>query len=98
DWSVTGVQTCALPIYCGQAAAFHSHRPHTSISLMGSVRYHRAYYLCRQCGKGLFPFDRDAGLTARDLTPALERVGTLAGAVADKIGRASCRGGRDRAG
>jgi hypothetical protein len=52
---------------------------------VGSVRYCRAYYLCRQCGKGLFPFDREAGLTARDLTPALERVGTLAGAVADSF-------------
>ena len=27
----------------------------------GPVRYRRAYYLCRGCGKGLFPFDRDAG-------------------------------------
>ena len=52
---------------------------------MGPVRYHRAYYLCRVCGEGLFPFDRDAGMTARDLTPALERVATLAGAVADSF-------------
>ena len=70
---------------CGQAAGFHSHRPHTSLSLLGPVRYHRAYYLCRRCGKGLFPFDRDAGLTSRDLTPALERVATLAGTVADSF-------------
>ena len=52
---------------------------------MGPIRYRRAYYLCRRCGKGLFPFDRDAGLTTRDLTPALERVATLAGAVADSF-------------
>ncbi len=71
--------------HCGQATAFHAHRPHTSFSLVGSIRYHRAYYLCRLCGKGLFPFDRDAGLTTRDLTPALERVATLAGAVADSF-------------
>jgi hypothetical protein len=71
--------------HCGQAAGFHAHRPHTSFSLVGSIRYHRAYYLCRLCGKGLFPFDRDAGLTTRDLTPALERVTTLAGAVADSF-------------
>lgn len=49
------------------------------------MRYARAYYLCRRCGKGLFPFDRQAGLTARDLTPALERVSTLAGSVADSF-------------
>jgi hypothetical protein len=71
--------------HCGRAAEFHSHRPHTSLSLVGPIRYRRAYYLCRPCGKGLFPFDRDAGLTAGALTPALERVASLAGAVADSF-------------
>lgn len=71
--------------HCGRAAEFHSHRGHTSFSLVGPIRYRRAYYLCRICGKGLFPFDREAGLTTRDLTPALERVATLAGAVADSF-------------
>ena len=71
--------------HCGGAAEFHSHRWHTSFSLVGPIRYRRAYYLCRICGKGLFPFDRDAGLTTRDLTPALERVATLAGTVADSF-------------
>jgi hypothetical protein len=71
--------------HCGGTAGFHSHREHASLSLVGAVRYRRAYYLCRACGKGLFPFDRDAGMTARDLTPGLERVATLAGAVADSF-------------
>jgi hypothetical protein len=70
---------------CDQAAEFHSHRGHTCLSLVGPIRYRRAYYLCRACGKGLFPFDREAGMTTRDLTPALERVATLAGAVADSF-------------
>jgi hypothetical protein len=73
--------------HCGRAAEFHSHRPHTSFSLVGAVRYRRAYYLSRCCGKGLFPFDRQAGLTDRDLTPALERVASLAGSVADSFGK-----------
>jgi hypothetical protein len=71
--------------HCGRTAEFHSHRLHTSFSLVGAVRYRRAYYLCRCCSKGLFPFDRQAGLTTRDLTPALERVASLAGAVADSF-------------
>jgi hypothetical protein len=70
---------------CGQAAEFHSHRSHAPLSLVGPVRYQRAYYLCRRCGEGIFPFDEAAGLTARRLTPALERVATLAGAVADSF-------------
>ena len=75
--------------HCDQTAEFHSHRPHTPTSLVGPVRYCRAYYLCRRCGHGVFPFDQQAGLTARRLTPALERVATLAGAVADSFERAA---------
>jgi hypothetical protein len=71
--------------HCGQAAEFHSHRGHTPLSLVGPVSYRRAYYLCRRCGEGSFPFDDAAGLTPRRLTPALERVTTLAGAVADSF-------------
>jgi hypothetical protein len=71
--------------HCGGAAEFHAHRDHTSLSLVGPIRYRRAYSLCRACGQGLFPFDRDAGMTTRDLTPALERVATLAGTVADSF-------------
>jgi hypothetical protein len=71
--------------HCGQAAEFHAHRPHTPLSLVGPVRYRRAYYLCRRCGEGLFPFDQQAGLTTRNLTPGLERVATLAGTVGDSF-------------
>src|SRR5262249_51963864 len=79
--------------YCGQAAEFPSHRWHTSVSLVGAVRYRRAYYLCRRCGQGLFPFDHQAGLTARNLTPALERTAALAGAVADSFEKGAERRG-----
>jgi len=72
-------------LHCGGSAEFHSHRGHVSYSLVGPIRYRRAYHLCRLCGKGLFPFDREAGLTTRRLTPALERVATLAGTVADSF-------------
>jgi hypothetical protein len=71
--------------HCGQAAEFHSHRTHAPVSLVGPIRHARAYYLCRRCGEGMFPFDQRAGLTDRHLTPALERVATLAGTVADSF-------------
>jgi hypothetical protein len=75
--------------HCGGTAEFHSHRPHSPVSLVGPVRHHRAYYLCRRCGQGLFPFDDTAGLTTRRLTPGLERVATLAGTVADSFEKAA---------
>jgi hypothetical protein len=65
---------------CGQSAAFHSHRARAPTRLVGRVRYARAYYRCRRRGHGVFPFDRQAGRTARSLTPGLERVAALAGA------------------
>jgi hypothetical protein len=75
--------------HCQQTAEFHSHRPHTPTSLVGPVPYERAYYLCRRCGKGNFPFDHQAGLTTRNLTPGLERVVALAGTVAGSFEKAA---------
>jgi hypothetical protein len=56
---------------------------------LGSVTLTRAYYYCRRCGQGFAPFDQLAGLTRRGLDPALERLTTLAGAVADSFERAA---------
>jgi hypothetical protein len=41
--------------------------------------------LCRWCGRGVCPFDQQAGLTARNLTPGLEQVAALTAAVADSF-------------
>lgn len=45
----------------------------------------RAYYYCRSCGHGTCPWDAAVGLTERRLTPAVERLTTLTGAVADSF-------------
>jgi hypothetical protein len=57
--------------------------------LFGVVRCARAYYYCRRCGHGLCPFDQQAGVTSRHLTPAVEQLATLAGTIE------SFRGGAD---
>jgi hypothetical protein len=72
---------------CGQSAGYHGDRARTPLSPLGPIPLARAYYYCRRCGQGFCPFDRDAGLTDRNLTPALERLATLAGAVADSFGK-----------
>jgi hypothetical protein len=51
------------------------------------VRYARAYYYCRRCGRGSAPFDERVGVSARQLTPAAEQLATLAGAAADSFGK-----------
>jgi hypothetical protein len=72
---------------CGQAAGYHGDRGRAVVSLFGTLRYQRAYYYCRRCGQGLAPFDQQAGLTPRHLTPAVERLAALAGAVGDSFER-----------
>ena len=49
----------------------------------------RAYYLCRRCGHGHCPFDREVGLPDGRLTPAAERLATLTGAIADSFAKGS---------
>ena len=56
--------------------------------MLGQLALRRAYYYCRRCGEGLAPFDDAAGLTAKNLTPGLERLATLAGGVSDGFERA----------
>ncbi len=66
---------------CGYAAAYHDDAPRTLVSLFGTIRYRRCYYYCRRCGKGQCPFDAHAGIPSHQLTPAVERLASLAGAV-----------------
>ena len=67
--------------HCERAAAYHAMAGRTLVSLFGPVRYQRAYYYCRGCGQGYYPFDDQAGLPAHHLTPAVERLASLAGGV-----------------
>jgi hypothetical protein len=66
---------------CDRAAAYHDHAGRTLVSLFGPIHYQRAYYYCRRCGKGQHPFDQHAGIPAHQITPAVERLASLAGGV-----------------
>lgn len=71
--------------HCDHSAGYHDDRGRTLQSLFGPIHYQRAYYYCRRCGQGLHPFDAQAGLPSRALTPALEQLTTLAGGVCDSF-------------
>ena len=73
--------------HCDYAAAYHAEAGRTLLSLFGPVRYERAYYYCRRCGVGLFPFDAQAGIPAHQLTPAVERLASLAGGVSPSFAK-----------
>jgi hypothetical protein len=49
----------------------------------------RAYYYCRSCGSGFAPWDDRVGLQEHRLSPAVERLSTLCGGVADSFDKGS---------
>jgi hypothetical protein len=49
------------------------------------VTCRRAYYYCRGCGRGFAPWDQRVGLSQQRLSPGVERLTTLCGAVADSF-------------
>jgi hypothetical protein len=73
---------------CDGNAPFHSHRPKTFVTLLGTATVSRAYYRCR-CGRTLFPFDRACSLTGRCLSLAAERAAALAGAAGESFAQAA---------
>ena len=72
---------------CGYAAPYHDEAGRTLVSLFGPLRYERAYYYCRRCGQGYHPFDQHAGIPEHHITPAVERLGSLAGGVSPRFAR-----------
>jgi hypothetical protein len=58
--------------------------------LLGDIRCERAYYHCRACGQGYFPWETTLRLSALRLTPAAQEITTLAG-VQESFGKAAGR-------
>src|SRR5262245_17626552 len=68
--------------HCQEAAKFQRWQKKTVVSALGAVRFERAYYYCKQCGQGCFPWEAVLGLTSHDLTPAACELTSLAGLLA----------------
>lgn len=66
---------------CQLPAEFHDYRRKSPQSLLGPIHFYRAYYHCRRCGLGLFPFDEETGLGPHRVTPGAERVAGLVGLI-----------------
>jgi hypothetical protein len=77
--------TCSC---CLEAAKFVSYRPKRFVSLMGEIRFERAYYHCSHCGEGMVPWDRTLRVSPHRLTPAAEEVTTLVG-IQESFGKAA---------
>jgi uncharacterized protein UPF0236 len=62
---------------CGANQKFEGYRPRTLATLLGPVRYQRAYYHCRRCGRSCCPYDREAKLGDCQVSLNLARAATL---------------------
>ena len=61
------------------------------MSLLGEITVQRGYYHCQRCGEGLFPWDKEVGLTPKRLTPGAERAASLAGLLTDSFEEAATK-------
>lgn len=70
---------------CHEAADFKGYRGKNFVSAMGAIRVWRAYYPCKKCSKGQFPWDKTLRLTPQGLTPGAAEITSLGG-VQDAFG------------
>lgn len=69
-------QGSRLACPCGGKAKFVSYRMRGVGTLYGVVPVSRAYYHCRQCGRGQLPWDDQQGLNSRLWTPRVKALVT----------------------
>ena len=66
--------------HCHEAAKFVGYRETAATTLLGGVRYSRAYYHCDHCHQGWFPTDEELGVAGQQ-TPGCREVVSLTGSL-----------------
>ena len=66
-------------IYCGAKAEYQYQRPGTLLTIIGQVRYKRAYYVCPYCHQGHYPLDKRLGLRPGQVSAELESLSGMTG-------------------
>jgi hypothetical protein len=62
------------PCGCGWLASFYDRRAREVLTALGPVRFERAYYVCRLCGQGHCPRDRELDLAGQSCSPGVRRM------------------------
>lgn len=73
DRERNGYRGSSIPCSCGGSMRFVGYRRRSVHTLWGWITIHRAYYHCSACHRGEVPYDRDSGLGAEQLSPALAK-------------------------
>lgn len=65
---------------CGAETEYQFQREGVLHTVLGTVRYERAYYLCSHCHRGTYPLDEKLGLRAGELSAEMESLTGMTGA------------------
>ena len=69
----------AIPCPCGHSARYKESRTKTILTVVGSVRISRPYYLCAQCSEGQYPADAELGIADLESSPGVRRMEAVVG-------------------
>jgi len=64
---------------CGHQAQHHDTRPKQLLTVVGEVRFQRAYYLCPHCRQGQSPRDRELDVVGTACSPGVRRMMAVVG-------------------
>jgi len=70
----------AIACACGGQAKYQCRREGVLQTVVGTVRYKRAYYICPPCHRGRFPLDEELGLRPGEMSAELESLLAMTGA------------------
>lgn len=70
-------RTIACP--CGRQARYRELRSRPVLTVVGTVKISRPYYLCEHCHAGLFPADAELDIENTDVSPGVRRMQAIVG-------------------
>lgn len=68
-----------VPCACGQQAHYHETRGKQVLTMLGSVVFDRAYYLCPGCHQGQSPRDQELDIVGTECSPGVRRMMAVVG-------------------
>lgn len=68
-----------LPCSCGHSAEYRELRSKPVLTVVGTVKVTRPYYLCPHCHTGQFPTDGDLDIEHTEFSPGVRRMQALVG-------------------
>ena len=77
--SMPGHRPAAVPCSCGRQARLHDTRPKQLMTMLGRVRFERAYYVCPECQHGQIPRDIELDVVGTECSPGVRRMMAVVG-------------------